>query len=152
MKKIIFLLILVSIFAIGIFAETADYFTFTIGSGGGYDLVGAAVVAHTVFGVDYAFNETFSGGFKFFDIAAVTGQAVNISVFPADKMRLSVYTGDLGGNIALGLGFAYDIFSKKDALFANMSVNLDWFASDGGAYDLASGGVILFGLRTQVGL
>lgn len=151
MKKIIVLLVLLSVLTVGVFAEQADYFTFTMGSGAGYDVNGSNVVAATVFGMNYTFNSTFTGGFKYITIAATAGQFINISVVPADKLKLTVYTGQLT-NAAFGVGLSYDLFSKKDALFSNMSINIDWLAENGGTYDVANGGVILFGLRTEVGL
>jgi len=155
MKKVLVLLILFSVLTVGLFAEQADYFTFTMGSGAGYDINGDDVVASTVFGMDYTFNSTFTGGFKFFDIGGISGRFINISVIPADKLRLTVYTGTTGpvpATAAFGVGLSYDLFSKKDALFSNMSINIDWLADASGSYDVANGGVILFGLRTQVGL
>ena len=153
MKKIIVLLVLLSVLTVGVFAEQADYFTFTMGSGAGYDINGSSVVAASVFGMNYTFNSTFTGGFKFMDIGTASGQFINISVVPADKMKLTVYTGELETVAAFGVGLSYDLFSKKDALFSNMSINIDWMADNGGAlYDVANGGVILFGLRTEVGL
>ena len=77
-----------------------------------------------------------------------------MSVVPANKLNVSLFSGGLGGNAAFGIGIAYDLFSKKSALFSNLSINIDWLATAtaGSPYDVASGGVILFGLRTQVGL
>ncbi len=152
MKKIIVLLVLLSVLTVGVFAEQADYFTFTMGSGAGYDVNGSSVVAASVFGMDYTFNSTFSGGFKFFDIAGNAGSFINISVIPADKLKLTVYTGKLVAAAAFGVGLSYDLFAKKDALFSNMSINIDWLADNAGTYPVATGGVVLFGLRTQVGL
>ena len=152
MKKVLVLLILFSVLTVGIFAEQADYFTFTMGAGSGYDIVGSNVVAQTVFGVDYSFNSTFTGGFKYFEVAGNTGQMMNVTVVPADKLTLSLYSGQLVALTSFGVGVGYDIFTKKDALFSKLSINLDWLATNGGAYDVANGGVILFGLRTQVGL
>lgn len=152
MKKIIVLLVLLSVLTVGVFAEQADYFTFTMGSGAGYDIDNSDIVATLVFGMDYSFNSTFTGGFKFIDIATQTGQFINMSVIPADKLHLTVYSGKIATAAAFGVGLSYDLFSKKDALFSNMSINIDWLADNGGFYDIADGGVILFGLRTQVGL
>lgn len=153
MKKIIVLLVLLSVLTVGVFAEQADYFTFTMGSGAGYDLRTSDIVASTVFGMNYTFNSTFTGGFKFIEVAGVAGQFINISVIPAEKLRLTVYTGKFTG-AAFGVGLSYDLFSKKDALFSNMSINIDWLAENnpGLGFDIADGGVILFGLRTEVGL
>ena len=152
MKKVLVLLVLLSVLTVGVFAEQADYFTFTMGSGAGYDINGSNVVAASVFGMDYTFNTTFTGGFKYFTVGASTGQFIDISVVPADKLKLTVYTGKIAAAAAFGVGLSYDLFSKKDALFSNMSINIDWLADNAGAYPVANGGVILFGLRTQVGL
>jgi len=157
MKKVFILLVLLSVLAVGVFAEQADYFTFTMGSGAGYDMNSSNIVASTVFGMNYTFNSTFTGGFKYIDIGGAAGQFINMSVVPADKLSLTVYTGKLGAAAAFGVGLSYDLFTKKDALFSSMSINVDWLADDtatgtAGAYPVADGGVILFGLRTEVGL
>ncbi len=154
MRKVIVVMVLLLVLTAGAFAEKADYFTFTMGAGSGYNITGSAVVAGTVFGVDYAFNDTFTGGFKYYKVAANTLQLINMSVAPADKLNLSLYSGVLGPASAFGVGVAYDIFTKKSALFSKLSINIDWLATAtaGSPYDIASGGVILFGLRTEVGL
>jgi hypothetical protein len=155
MKKVVVLLILLSIVAVGVFAEEADYFTFTMGSGGGYDINGSNVIGGTVFGVDYTFNDAFTGGFKYFNIDGNNVQVINITMVTTDKLTLSVYSGtDIAVDPTVGIGVGYEIFSKKDALFSKLSVNIDWFATTpaASAFDIANGGVILFGLRTQVGL
>ncbi len=156
MKKIIVLLVLLSVLTMGAFAEQADYFTFTMGSGSGYDIVGSNIIGGTVFGVDYTFNSGFTGGFKYFSIDGNDIQVINMTMVPADKMTLSVYSGTeaLTADPTVGMGFGYEIFSKKDALFSSLTINIDWFATTPAAstYDIADGGVILFGLRTQVGL
>lgn len=154
MKKVLVLVLLLAVAVGGVFAEKADYFTFTMGAGSGYNITGSAVTAGTVFGVDYTFNDTFTGGFKFYDVAGNNLQLINMTVTPADKMNLSLYSGVLGADAAFGVGFGYDIFTKKSALFSKLSINVDWLATSGavGTYDVANGGVILFGLRTQVGL
>ncbi|MDA3938418.1 MAG: hypothetical protein PF693_03790 [Spirochaetia bacterium] len=155
MKKVFILLILLSVLTVGVFAEQADYFTFTMGSGGGYDMSGSNVVGGTVFGVDYTFNSGFSGGFKYFDIDGNTLQIINMTMIPADKMKISVYSGtDAATDPTVGIGVGYDIFTKKDALFSNLSINVDWFATTRATstFDIADGGVIFFGLRSQVGL
>lgn len=152
MKKNIVLLVLLSVLTFGVYAEQADYFSFTIGSGAGYDVKLDEVVATSVFGVDYTFNSTFNGGFKFVEVGSSAGKFISISVIPSDDLHLTIYSGKLVTDVAFGLGLSYDLFSKKDALFSNMSINIDWFASDGGVYPVDGGGVILLGLRTQVGL
>ncbi len=154
MKKILVLMVLFALLTVGVFAEKADYFAFTMGSGSGYNVTGSAITAGTVFGVDYTFNDSFSGGFKFYKVGGNSLQLINMSVIPSEKLNLSIYSGVLGGGAAFGIGVAYDIFSKKDALFSNLSINIDWLATAtaGSTYDVATGGVILFGLRTQMGL
>ncbi|MCK5198352.1 MAG: hypothetical protein KAR21_08380 [Spirochaetales bacterium] len=155
MKKLVVLMILLSIVAVGVFAESADYFTFTMGSGSGYNMIGSNVVGGTVFGVDYTFNSGFTGGFKYFNIDGNTLQIINMTMVPADKMSLSVFSGtDAATDPVVGIGIGYEIFSKKDALFTNLSINMDWFATTpaASAFDIADGGVIFFGLKTQVGL
>ncbi len=154
MKKVIAVMVFFVVLTVGVFAEKADYFTFTMGAGSGYDITGSAVVAGTVFGIDYTFNDAFTGGFKYYAVAGNNLQLINMSVAPADKMALSLYSGALGASAAFGVGFGYDIFTKKSALFSNLSINVDWLATATAAspYDIASGGVVLFGLRTQVGL
>ena len=154
MKKLFIFMVLLSILTVGVFAEQADYFTFTMGSGAGYNVNTSDIVASSVFGMNYTFNSTFTGGFKYIDVAGDSGSFINISVIPADKLKLTVYTGKITAvpDAAFGVGLSYDLFSKKDALFSNMSINIDWLASNGGTYDVANGGVVLFGLRTDVGL
>ncbi|WP_304224229.1 hypothetical protein [Gracilinema caldarium] len=80
---------------------------------------------------------------------------MNITVIPLDKLGITLYTGTIPGNSpAFGLGVNYDIFAKKSALFAKMAIYLDWLATSnaGSAFDVANGGVVLFGIKTQVGL
>lgn len=154
MKKVFLSVLLLGGLALSVFAQKADYFTFTVGSGAGYNINTQAVVSETIYGFDYTFNDSFTGGFKFLNISGTNLNLMNITVIPVDKLGISLYTGVTGASPAFGLGVNYDIFAKKSALFAKMAVYLDWFASSnaGSTFDIANGGAVIFGIKTQVGL
>lgn len=130
MKKVLFCVLLIGGLAFSAFAQKADYFTF---------------------------NDSFTGGFKFRNISGTNLNVMNITVIPADKLGISLFTGattGAGASPAFGLGVNYDIFAKKSALFAKMALYFDWLASStaGSPFDVAKGGVAVFGFKTQVGL
>lgn len=155
MKKILITLLLVTLPLVGAFGASPDYFTFTMGAGGGYDITGGEISAGTVFGVDYSFNDQFTGGFKFFKYSAGDVAAVNITIHPAESLSVSVYSGtDTAAvpNVIFGAGVGFDFFSKKDGLFTSLGVFVDWLAGSGGNYAVTSGGSLAFGLKTQFGL
>jgi hypothetical protein len=155
MKKVTLAILLIGGLALSAFAQKADYFTFTVGSGAGYNINTQVVSSETLFGIDYTFNDSFTGGFKFRNISGTNLNVMNITVIPMDKLGISLYTGAIpAGSPAFGLGVNYDIFAKKSALFAKMAIYLDWLATStaGSPFDVAKGGVVLFGLKTQVGL
>ena len=149
-------ILLIGGLALSAFAQKADYFTFTVGSGAGYNINTQVVSSETLFGIDYTFNDSFTGGFKFRNISGTNLDVMNITVIPMDKLGISLYTGATTTVVspAFGLGVNYDIFAKKSGLFAKMAIYLDWLATStaGSPFDVAKGGVVLFGLKTQVGL
>lgn len=155
MKKFLLILLVLMAPAVASFAETADYFTFTFGAGGGYDLVADDVVANIVYGVDYQFDSQFSGGFKFYDINAVSVAVMNITMSPKDNLYVSLYTGSepVLGKMVFGAGIGYDFFTKNEGLFSSMGVFLDWFAGDStGTYNIKDGGTFLIGMKSKFGI
>jgi hypothetical protein len=153
MKKGLIILLLIAAPVVSLLAESADYFTFTVGTGGGYDMVGSAITAGIVFGVDYNFDKEFTGGFKFFKLGAGDVTVINISMHPSEALSVSLYSGvDDASLLTFGAGVGYDFFSKKGGLFSSMGVFADWLAGDGGSFDVASGGTFVFGLRSKFGV
>ncbi|MCA1950472.1 MAG: hypothetical protein LDL24_07855 [Treponema sp.] len=155
MKKVVISVFLFGCLAFAAFAQKADYFTFTVGSGAGYNINTQVVISESLFGIDYTFNDSFTGGFKFRNISGTNLNVMNITVIPVDKLGITLYTGAIpGGSPAFGLGVNYDIFAKKSGLFAKVALYFDWLASStaGSPFDIAKGGVVLFGIKTQVGL
>ena len=152
-KKLFLVTVLLIVGLIGLYAESADYFTFTVGAGAGYDLVADDITTELIFGVDYIFNEMFTGGFKFLQLATTDVTAMNFSAEIIDNAAVSIYTGvDSGSNLAFGLGFSYDFLTRKDVIFSSMGLYIDWLAGDGGSLAIADGGVILMGFRTKFGI
>ncbi len=154
MKKIVLIMLVALVAAAGAFAEGPDHFSFTLGAGAGYDMIADTIDATQVYGVDYNFNNTFSGGFKFFDIGGTSVAAVNVAVSPVDNAYISLFTGaeTAGPIVAFGAGLEYDFFTKKDGLFTGMGVFVDWLATNGGVFNVSDGGVVTFGLKTKIGI
>lgn len=151
MKKIFVVLLFLTIPLMAASTESADYFSFSMGAGGGYDFVTDSVSGGIAFGLDYQFNDQFSGGFKFFQYGTdVT--AVNITMYPVDSLSVSLYTGSDGTDVVFGVGAGYDFFTKKDGLFSSMGVFIDWMAGVAGAYNVADGGLLTFGMKTKFGI
>ena len=160
MKKILCVLLMSAALAAGVAAETADYLTFTVGAGFAVDVTdtNTDTMANNVFGVDYNFNETFTGGFKYMtmsnSVSGVAFSVMNFSMMPKENVTVSLYTGSETsvGGAAFGLGLEYDFFTKKDGLFSAMGVYVDWLASSAaGVAALEDGGIIAMGLKTKVG-
>ncbi len=160
MKKILCVLLLSAALAAGVAAESADYLTFTVGAGFASDITGTTsdTMASNVFGVDYNFNDTFTGGFKYMTMsnsaAGVAFSVMNFTMVPKENVSVSLYTGSesVGAGAAFGLGVAYDFFTKKEGLFSSMGVYVDWLASSAaGVGAMEDGGIIAMGLKTKVG-
>lgn len=152
-KKLLLVIVLFIIGLTGVFADSADYFTFTMGAGAGYDFVADDAVTEMVFGVDYIFNDMFTGGFKFFTLGANSVTAMNFSVEVIENATVSLYSGvDSGTDIVFGLGFGYDFLTKKDTVFSSMGLYIDWIAGNGGFFDIMDGGSFLMGVRAKFGL
>lgn len=153
MKRLLLMALLTCLILTGVMAETPDYFTFTLGTMGGYNFVGAAITAGTVFGIDYNFTETFTGGFKFISLSAGDISTINISAVLAENVAVTLYTGtDNGFNIIFGTGIGYTFFTKKNALFSSMGISIDWLAGSAGNFLVTDGGIITFGLKTRIGI
>ena len=112
------------------------------------------LMQHRFTGVDYNFSNTFSGGFKFYDIGGTRVTALNVTVSPVENAYISLFTGvePATPDLAFGAGLEYDFFTKKDNLFTGMGIFVDWLATDGGLFDVASGGALTFGLKTKIGI
>ena len=157
MKKLVLVTLLLSVAVFGVFAEGPDYFSFTLGAGGAYNVATGAIESTQIYGVDYNFDDTFSGGFKFYDLGGVNYSVVNLAVSPLENAYISLYTGAelpaaAAPVVSFGAGLEYDFFTRNDSLFTAMGVYADWLASNGGAHDLAAGGIFTVGLKTKIGL
>lgn len=126
-----------------------DYFSFDLAVYGGY---AGDVTGGNRFGLSYFFNETFSGGFRFYRSGAVNITALEMSVRPAKKVALTMISGDQAGNMIFGAGLSLEFFTKKKTLFTGMAVFLEWLGSNAGVYQTSSGGLVMFGLQTKFGI
>ena len=165
MKKILFVMLLSMVLLAGVAAESADYLTFTVGAGFASDITGTNddIMANNVFGVDYNFNNGYTGGFKYINMGsgAATFSVVNFTMSPKENVYVSLYTGSASTTGALastdaafGLGLSYDFFTKKDGIFSAMGVYIDWMASSTSNKNVAAiadGGALAMGLKTKVG-
>jgi hypothetical protein len=136
----------------GAFAETPKYFAFEIGAGGAYDINTAAISSAQQLGFTYSFDDTFAGGFNFITIGANSIDVLGLSVSPANNLSISMYMGQVATVLGFGTGIGYDFFTKSDTMFTSFGVYLDWYAGNGGNYDITTGGVFNLGLTTKVGL
>ncbi len=160
MKKLTVFFLLVALATAGAFAVTPDFLTFDIGAMGVYAVDGADdVEVSNPFGVQFQFDNNISAGFTFVGLlGGVAGTGVNvmnISVAPAENVEVSIYTGQVAGELGFGAGIGYDFLAQKDALFTSMGVYMMWLANDvndGDVYDLADGGAVSIGLKAGFGL
>lgn len=153
MKRLLFLVLMGLLLATGfLMAENPEYFTVSVGAGGAYDLVADTAAACSSFGMDYYFNQHFSGGFKFVEVNANNLTLVNITAMPINQAFISLFTGSDGANIVFGVGVEYDFFVKKNVLFSGMGLFINWYAGDGAAFSLSDGGVLTLGLTTKLGI
>ena len=153
MKKLTVFFLLVALATAGAFAVSPDLFTFDIGAMGVYAVDGADDVGvSNPFGLQFQFDDNISAGYSF---VGATVNVLNISVAPAENVELSIYTGQVAGELGFGAGIGYDFLAKKDALFTSMGVYMMWLANndnDGDIYDLADGGAVSIGLKAGFGL
>jgi hypothetical protein len=153
MKKLTVIFLLVALATVGAFAVTPGFFTFDIGAMGVYAVDGADDVdVANPFGIQFQFDDNISAGYTF---VGATVNVLNISVAPAENVELSIYTGQVSGELGFGAGVGYDFLAKKDALFTSMGVYMMWLANninDGDIYDLADGGAVSIGLKAGFGL
>ena len=152
LKKSVFVVALVLLAAVGAFAQAPNYFAFEIGAGGGFEVDAGTVTSTNNVGIFYTFNEAFAGGFSFTDIGANNVTMVTIAVTPVENLYVRMHTGQIGTDLGFGAGFGYDVLARQEGFFTALGLYFDWYASNGGTYDIADGGVLTFGLKTKIGV
>ncbi|QEN03940.1 hypothetical protein EW093_04235 [Thiospirochaeta perfilievii] len=162
MKKVLILALLTTLSVVVAVAETPQFFAFELGSGAAYNVDTGEVVTSNSMGFTYTFSEAFKGGFSFTEIDGISIDTINISIVPAENATLTMYTGSIttpaagavpaATELGFGVGLGYDFFTNTKSIFTSLGLYLDWFASNGGSYDIANGGVISMGLKTKIGL
>ena len=81
---------------------------------------------------------------------------IRISIDVTENSNLSVLTGNDGTNMVFGAGFGYDFFTKKNKIFSSLGLYVDYLATSGtgitAPYSIENGGIMLFGLKTTMGI
>lgn len=150
MKKALLIIAILFLVFAGASAESPDTFAFEIQTGASWAPGTGSVSSLMSFGFAYSFNETFSAGFNFYSnpsAFSLLHMGVNLG-----DMQFRLYSGIHYGDIAYGLGFGYDFFSRKDTIFASLGLYVDWLATAGSPFSVSDGGLLTIGLKTKLGL
>ena len=136
------------------YTQSYDNFVFTLGTSYVEDKVTPTSSSGTMFGLDYMFQNNFSGGVKFFTINPANFMAVNISYRTKQDVIFSVYTGaDANKDTIFGMGLGYDFFVNKNSTFTSLGLYMDWIggAPTTSSFNIEDGGVFMIGLRAGMG-